>query len=143
MSDETTPKRQRRRSSAELPIQSTLDGPTMPAACTAGPVEVEQLDGRTMAVRRYKSACDGLIAQLGGNPSVSDTMLVRRCASLMSYCEAQDARQAAGEDIDISHYARAALTLGTMLKALGLAIHSKSPRRSDVIDAHSAAILDA
>lgn len=80
----------------------------------------ETLDGRTALARRYRDLVALIGAEMGEDLTQTKQQLVRRAASLSVWCEAQEAKIAAGEDIDIGPYTTAANAVRRLLLDCGL-----------------------
>lgn len=105
----------------------------------------ERVDRRTLPARRYVAQVNDLGLQLGGMLSPSETMLIRRAATLAVLCERDENAIVAGKDVDEENYRRNAAALKTMLISLGMAKKSRDVTKADsrLFDAHAAAILEA
>jgi hypothetical protein len=95
-------------------------------------------DGRTRLARRYSVVMGDLVASLGGlehatEPQIS---LCRRAASLQCACEADEARMAAGEAVNLELYTRATGLLRRILVSLGVQPVDKMRRTHVTIAAH-------
>jgi hypothetical protein len=79
------------------------------------------LDGRSSQGRRYRDLCEDLREHLGGNPSVAQDIILRRCATLASWAELQEAAHLAGaSDLDINAFATVCNSLRRLILDLGL-----------------------
>jgi len=81
---------------------------------------VEGLDGRSALARRYRDLVAEFTADLGGDPSEAQKQLIRRAASLSTWCEAQEVRLANGEEIEIGPLTTAANSLRRILQDIGI-----------------------
>ena len=83
---------------------------------------VDSLDGRSALARRYRDLVAEHTSDLGGADCLSEAQrqLIRRSASLAVWCEAVEAKLAAGEEIDIGTYTTATNALRRVLIDLGL-----------------------
>lgn len=81
---------------------------------------VEGLDGRSALARRYRDLVGQFTSDVGGNPAEAQKQVIRRAASLSVWCEAVEARLAAGEDIDIGPYTTACNSVRRLLLDIGL-----------------------
>jgi hypothetical protein len=81
---------------------------------------LEQADGRDGLPRRYKDLIASLVHHLGGDPTEPQVIILRRAATMALWCEQQEQRMAAGEDIDIASFTTAANSLRRLLADLGL-----------------------
>lgn len=81
---------------------------------------VEGLDGRSALARRYRDLVHAFTADIGGDPSESQKQLIRRAASLSTWCEAQEVKLANGEDVEIGPLTTAANSLRRILADIGL-----------------------
>ncbi|OJX65831.1 hypothetical protein [Magnetospirillum sp. 64-120] len=117
-----------------------------PPVATAGDLFIagEKVDGRSLTARRYRDQVNDLCLQLGGTLSPSETMLVRRAATLAVLCERDECAIAAGKEVDEENYRRNAAALKAMLISLGMAKKSRDVTKADMrmFDQHAAAILD-
>lgn len=86
---------------------------------------VEGLDGRSALARRYRDLVAEFTSDIGGNPSEAEKQLIRRAASLSTWCEAQEVRLASGEDIEIGPLTTAANSLRRILQDIGLERRSR------------------
>ncbi|AKM11520.1 hypothetical protein AB433_03895 [Croceicoccus naphthovorans] len=78
------------------------------------------VDGRSATFRRYREVLASLVTDMGGDPSEAQSQLARRAASLVCWCEEQDAAAANGEEFDVKAYTTASNTLRRLLGDLGL-----------------------
>jgi hypothetical protein len=78
------------------------------------------VDMRTHGARRFRELVADLVHHLDGDPTPPQIALVRRAAALSVWCEAQEAAQAAGGDLDSAAYSSAANTLRRLLSDLGI-----------------------
>lgn len=81
---------------------------------------VEGLDGRSALARRYRDLVIEFTADLGDDPTAAQKQLIRRAASLSTWCEAVEVRLANGEDVDIGPLTTAANSLRRILLDIGL-----------------------
>jgi hypothetical protein len=81
---------------------------------------VEELDGRSALARRYRDLVADFTSDIGGNPSESQKQLIRRAASLSTWCEAQEVRMVNGEEVEIAPLTTAANSLRRILQDIGL-----------------------
>ena len=88
-------------------------------------------DLRSAPARRYRDVIDDLREEIGDGEflPVGFNLLLRRCATIVVALEAEDARQANGEMIDMDVYARASGLLYRLLRALGCRLQ-RPPRKS-------------
>jgi hypothetical protein len=78
------------------------------------------VDMRTFGGRRFKELVADLVHHLNDDPTPPQLALIRRAAALSVWCEAQEAAQASGGDLDIAAYSTAANTLRRLLDSLGI-----------------------
>lgn len=102
-----------------------------------------EVDGRTLPARRYKSLCGDLAADMGGDPSAGQWLLICRCAALTVQAELLDQRIVTGEPVDPAAYVAMTGALTRTLKALGLERRAKDVTPAATIDAHAAAVREA
>ena len=77
------------------------------ARYVAGVEMPRDLDGRTLAARRYKALVLHYGAILGDeNPSAADASLIRRCAATALRLEEMDAERLAGKQVSGDEYIR-------------------------------------
>ncbi len=94
--------------------------PTTRSAVTNGSrLFVEGLDGRSALARRYRDLVAEFTSDIGGDPSEAQKQLIRRAASLSTWCEAQEVHLANGEDVDIGPLTTAANSLRRILQDIG------------------------
>ncbi len=80
---------------------------------------VEGLDSRSALARRYRDLIFQFTADIGGNPAEAQRQLIRRAASISTWCEAQECKLASGEDIDIGNFTTATNALRRVLQEIG------------------------
>jgi hypothetical protein len=85
-----------------------------------GATALAGVDGRTHGGRRYKEICADLSDHLGGDVTAAQEAIIRRAAALAIWCEAQEAAQAQGDDLDIAAFTTASNALRRLLADLGL-----------------------
>lgn len=94
------------------------------SAITNGSKLLAGIDGRSPWVRRCRDLLSEHVADLGGEISVGERSLVRRCATITTELEFLEARFAAAETgakpADLDLYLRAANNLRRLLQAVGL-----------------------
>lgn len=78
------------------------------------------IDERSAVARRYRDLLDDLTAHMGGDPTSAEEMMIRRAATLATWCEEREAELVAGEDIDIGQFTTATNTLRRLLTDIGL-----------------------
>lgn len=81
---------------------------------------VQELDGRSALARRYRDLVAEFTSDIGGNPSEAQKQLIRRAASLSTWCEAQEVRLANGEEVEIGPLTTAANSLRRILQDIGI-----------------------
>ena len=88
----------------------------------ARPLALRNVDGRTVAARRYKAICGALSDDLGGQDKLSEPskILVRQAAALSVELENLQSKIVAGEDVDLEQLTRLSNVLGRTLQRLGL-----------------------
>ena len=81
-----------------------------------------EVDGRTREARRYRDVYAGLVAHLGGDDVVTEPRrhLAKRASALVVWCETEEAKLAASDDLDIGTYTTAINALRRLLGDLGL-----------------------
>jgi len=87
------------------------------------PGKLAIIDGRRAEARRMKEIREGLIAHLGGTPSIAENMLIQRIAMLMLRMELMDARALKNGDMserDGRQYLAWNGAVARMLRQLGL-----------------------
>lgn len=104
-----------------------------------GAAVLDGVDGRTAGARRYREIASDLSAHVG-TPTATQEAIVRRAAGLIVWCEAQEAAQANGADIDIAAFTTAANSLRRLLADLGYSPRSKdiTPSLRDLIEGDAA-----
>ena len=80
------------------------------------------VDGRSREARRFRDVYAALVAHLGGEAHASEAKrhLAKRASALVVWAETEEARLAAGADLDVSRYTTAVNTLRRLLGDLGL-----------------------
>ena len=80
------------------------------------------VDGRSREARRYRDVYASLIAHLGGDDIVTEPRrhLAKRASALVVWCETEEAKLAAADDLDIGTYTTAINALRRLLGDLGL-----------------------
>lgn len=101
------------------------------------------VDLRTRQGRRWRDHVRHLAEQLGGKPTASQGLLLRRCATLTVFLEQAEARMLGGEKVDQAAYVRNSNAMRGLLIQLGLASKSRDITKSDSepVDDHAATIL--
>ena len=81
-----------------------------------------EVDGRSREARRYRDVYVALVAHLGGDDVVTEPRrhLAKRASALVVWCETEEAKLAASEDLDIGTYTTAINALRRLLGDLGL-----------------------
>lgn len=77
------------------------------------------VDMRTHGGRRFKELVADLVHHLDGDPTAPQLAIIRRAAALCVWCEAQEASQASGGDLDVAAYSSAANTVRRLMADLG------------------------
>ena len=97
---------------------------------------LEGVDMRTNGGRRFKELCADMVSHLAGDPTVPEFHLIRRAAALSVWCEAAEAEQAKGGELDVASYTTATNTFRRLLSDLGLErrMRDATPRLSDYIE---------
>lgn len=85
-----------------------------------GSAVLQDVDGRSVAFRRYREILASLVSDMGGDPSEAQQQIARRAASIAIWCEQQDAAAATGTPIEVAPYTTASNTLRRLLESLGL-----------------------
>lgn len=108
-------------------------------------IDGQKIDGRTAIARRYRDQLAGLNVQLGGSPSIAESMLMRRAATLTTLCERDELKILNGEQIDEHNYRQNAGVLKGILINLGTVKKSRDIRGDDyrTYDPHTQAVLDS
>jgi hypothetical protein len=81
---------------------------------------LQGVDRRTFGGRRFKELVADLVHHLNDDPTPPQMALIRRAAALSVWCEAQEAAQASGGELDIASYTTAANSLRRLLCDLGI-----------------------
>ena len=84
------------------------------------PGKLPGVDGRTWPARRYRELVACMSSDLGGELSTCKAAIVCRAASLMTWCEQQEAEHANSGKLDIQVYTTAVNSLRRLLADLGL-----------------------
>lgn len=106
-----------------MPDNSPPIARPLPNAATrmgTGGTALAGVDMRTHGGRRYKELCADLVHHLGGEATAPQLAIIRRAAALAAWCEAQEAEQAQGGDLDIAAFTTATNSLRRLLVDLGL-----------------------
>ncbi len=100
------------------------------------------IDLRTREGRRWRDHIRRLADQLGGEPTASQGLLLRRAASLAIFLENAEARLLEGEQVDQARYVANTNALRGLLIQLGLASKSRDITKANQTtpDDHAAAI---
>jgi len=108
-------------------------------------IDGRKVDGRTAIARRYRDQLAGLTVQVGNSPSIAESMLIRRAATLATLCERDELRILNGEPIDEHNYRQNAGVLKGILINLGTVKKSRDIRGDDyrTYDSHTQAVLDS
>ncbi|MEM1111515.1 MAG: hypothetical protein AAGI11_06375 [Pseudomonadota bacterium] len=103
----------------------------------------KRIDLRTRQGRVWRDHIRRLAAQLGGAPTASQGILLRRAATLCLLLESDEAKLLAGKSIKSSEYRANADKLRAILLQLGLASKSRDITKADqeLPDDHAALIL--
>lgn len=81
---------------------------------------LQGVDMRTHGGRRFKELCADLVDHLCDTPTAPQLAIIRRAAALAVWCEAQEAAQALGDDLDVATFTTATNALRRLLADLGL-----------------------
>lgn len=109
------------------------------------------IDNRTRLARRWQEIYADLADQLGGDPSVTQSLLLRRAATICVQLERIDVLTVGEEEgaFNPSSYSALTRTLTGVLNSLGLARSGKgaqpgasSRRAPPVIDGYASALMD-
>ena len=84
------------------------------------PGKLPNVDGRTWPARRYRELVANMSSDLGGEVSTCKAAIVCRAASLMTWCEQQEAEHANSGKLNIQVYTTAVNSLRRLLADLGL-----------------------
>lgn len=103
-----------------------------------------EVDGRTAPAKRYRALCSDLSADIGGDPTSAQWLLIFRAAGLTVHCELKEADLVNGNSVDIAEYVALTGALIRTLKTLGLDRQAKEVNpKMPVIDAHAQAVKAA
>jgi len=94
---------------------------------------IDNLDGRTSAVRRIKEWESQIVADLGGDLTEAQKSIMRRAAVLSAILEDKEARWATGEPVALNEYCSATNVLRRLLATLGLERKQKYLNGSPVL----------
>jgi hypothetical protein len=104
-----------------MPEQSTAVAPPQtPFSSGLTPGQLPGVDGRTWPARRYRELVANMSSDLGGELSTCKAAVVCRAASLMAWCELEEAAHANTGKLDIQVYTTAVNSLRRLLSDLGL-----------------------
>ncbi|HLO78677.1 MAG TPA: hypothetical protein VK196_19650 [Magnetospirillum sp.] len=92
----------------------------------------KQIDGRTVAARRYRSLCADLAHDLGHAPNSGEWLLIQRAAALSTQAEMIEADMIGGSECDIETHIKITNTVMRLLGSLGL--RTRDGKRAKVID---------
>ncbi|AWI57034.1 hypothetical protein [Sinorhizobium fredii] len=114
-----------RQATADIPKRKSAPAATLPptqrSAVTNGArLFVEGQDGNSPWYRRYKDLVTEFTRDIGGDPSEAQKQLIRRAASLSTWCEAQEVRLTNGEEVEIGPLTTASNSLRRILADIGL-----------------------
>jgi hypothetical protein len=100
-------------------------------------------DLRTLHGRRWRDHVRHLAEQLGNEPTASQGLLLRRCATLNMFLESAEAKMLAGQEVDEAAFVRNANAMQNILIKLGLASKSRDITKGDseTADDHAAMVL--
>ncbi len=101
----------------------TVPKPTARSRLTNGrELFLGDVDGRSREARRYRDVYAGLVGHLGGDDVVTEPRrhLAKRASALVVWCETEEAKLAAADDLDIGSYTTAINALRRLLGDLGL-----------------------
>ena len=92
------------------------------SSITNRPHTLRNVDGRSMAARRYRDIAIAVTDDLGGADKLSEStkILVRQVAALTVQTETLQSKIVAGEDVDDEQLVRLSNVLGRTLQRLGL-----------------------
>lgn len=84
--------------------------------------DVELVDGRSAASRRFRDILGQIVADLGGSERLSEAQkqLCRRVSLMCWECERLEARSIAGEQIDLDVFGQLTDRIGRACQRLGL-----------------------
>lgn len=102
-----------------------------------GSAVLDNVDGRSARVRRYRDLMSELTSDMGGDPSGAQTAIIRRACTLIVTCEQAEAEMLAGGILDLGEFTTAANSLRRLLSDLGLERRAKdiSPSLATYIEA--------
>lgn len=104
-----------------------------------------KIDGRTAIARLYRDQLHSLNKLLGNNPSIAESMMMRRCSTLAVLCSRDELKILNGEPIDEPNYRANTSVLRQLLQTLGTLKQTRDIKKEDykTYDAHTAAVLDS
>jgi hypothetical protein len=100
--------------------RAALEPPQIQFSAGMTPGKLPGVDGRTWPARRYRELVAAMSSDLGGELSTCKAAIVCRSASLMTWCEQQEAEHANSGKLDIQVYTTAVNSLRRLLADLGL-----------------------
>ncbi|TIL43415.1 hypothetical protein [Mesorhizobium sp.] len=106
-----------------MPRTSQNKAPPKPQASSRignGKELLPGVDGRSVAMRRYKEILGQLVRDMGGDPSEAKSIIAKRSATLAVWCEQVEANLANGGNIDIGEFTTATNALRRLLTDIGL-----------------------
>lgn len=83
-------------------------------------LSIDQLDGRTVSAKRARALIDAITADLGGDLSAAQTVLVRRVATATAIAEHFETLWLAGHPIDVGALTTLTNTISRVTGQLGL-----------------------
>lgn len=97
--------------------------------------KLEDLDGRTVAARRFRELVGAYASDLGGDLTTAQSAIVQRAASIQLWCECIEATYAATGELDIAAYTTATNALRRLLSDIGLERRSRdvTPTLADYV----------
>jgi hypothetical protein len=92
------------------------------AAARGSVAFLDGTDKRGPVARRFKDLCGEITSDLGGPGILSEAQrqIIRRIASMATWCESEEAKMADGVEIDIDRFQRTANSLRRLCEAIGL-----------------------
>jgi len=94
---------------------------------------LDNLDGRTSAVRRIREFEAQITADLGGSVTIAQESLMRRASVLSALLDDKEAHWADGKPLTLNDYCSATNVLRRLLTTLGIERVQKPVNRSPVL----------
>ncbi len=90
-----------------------------------GNITLAGVDGRSLLARRFREITTNIEADLGGDLTEAQNVILARAATLACWAEGREEELAKGEPFDAASYATASNTVRRLLSDLGLKRVSK------------------